>query len=279
MILLEKLLSGLDVEVSRFTMCRLDLDGRVDLRSAPAASVHCLLKGSADLEIGGRNPLRAESPSVIVIPSSLATRIRARSPGVLLACGDVDATYREAHGLFEYLDTPLVERFDDGDPVGGALATLNTELNNPEAGSDHLCGAALNQCLIYLLRRYCEGGECRLPWLEALEDPRLGRALETMLDGPDEPHSLESLAAISGMSRSAFAAAFQAAFDRTPMDFLKEIRLRRAARLLVSTDLPIKSIAGRVGYRSRSRFSAAFQSKYGESPSGFRLRTDPVETV
>ena len=54
------------------------------------------------------------------------------------------------------------------------------------------------------------------------------------------------------------------------MEFLKTVRLDRAAYLLTSTDLPIKGIARRVGYISRSSFTRAFIAAHGLAPLAFR---------
>ena len=72
------------------------------------------------------------------------------------------------------------------------------------------------------------------------------------------------------MSRGAFAEHFREAFGRTPIDSLREIRLRRAAQLLTATDLPVKTIASRVGFESRSYFSRAFKDFAGIDPAGYR---------
>ena len=64
----------------------------------------------------------------------------------------------------------------------------------------------------------------------------------TIVEKPGDPHTLESLAELCTMSRSTFAAQFKDAFGRSPMDFVKEVRLRTAARMLVQTDVPIKTI-------------------------------------
>jgi AraC-like DNA-binding protein len=74
------------------------------------------------------------------------------------------------------------------------------------------------------------------------------------------------------MSRSAFAERFSAVLGRPPIEFLKEVRLRRAAQLLEMTDLPVKVVAGSVGYSSRSYFSRAFKELYGTYPANFRAR-------
>ena len=107
-------------------------------------------------------------------------------------------------------------------------------------------------------------------WVTTLGKPALERALTAMLDTPEAPHTLQSLAETAGMSRAAFAEQFKQSFDRTAMDFLKEIRLRRGAQLLTGTDLPVKLIAARIGFDSRSYFSRAFKAFAGKDPATYR---------
>jgi AraC-like DNA-binding protein len=54
--------------------------------------------------------------------------------------------------------------------------------------------------------------------------------------------------------------------------YLAGIRMSRAAELLAQTQLPVKEVAQRVGYRDHSQFSKAFKRLYGVSPSAFRAR-------
>jgi AraC-like DNA-binding protein len=72
------------------------------------------------------------------------------------------------------------------------------------------------------------------------------------------------------MSRSAFSEHFSKTFGRTAMEFVKEVRLRRAAELLLTTKRPIKAIAADVGYHSRSHFTQAFKEIHGLHPAAYR---------
>ena len=72
------------------------------------------------------------------------------------------------------------------------------------------------------------------------------------------------------MSRSSFAEHFKTTFGRGPMELVKEVRLRQAARLLLTTDSSIKRVARNVGYTSRSYFTRAFTATYGTSPADYR---------
>lgn len=72
------------------------------------------------------------------------------------------------------------------------------------------------------------------------------------------------------MSRASFANHFSRAFQQGPIDFVQKARLCVAARLLATTDLPVKVVANAVGYASRSHFSRAFLEFYGTGPRAFR---------
>lgn len=74
----------------------------------------------------------------------------------------------------------------------------------------------------------------------------------------------------ASVSRSTFAVRFSSCFGRTPMAFLRDVRLRKAAALLHDGNLPVVTIATRVGFSSRSHFTRAFEERFGVSPSGFR---------
>lgn len=97
--------------------------------------------------------------------------------------------------------------------------------------------------------------------------------LDEILEHPEEPHSLDLLARTAGMSRTAFAERFAEVFDQTPMDVVKRARLSRAAGLLTATELPVKTIAAKVGFSGRSHFSRAFTDHFGSSPAEFRSHT------
>ena len=300
MALLERLLDGLEVSVLPFALC--DVRGEADLPYDPGDSVtvHYTLAGAGTICFGDGTKIAAPQHSFIVIPRGVPHRITpsaegmAGAPGtriaasdaagmkrvvagegepvVIMACGTIDATYRHTAGLFDYLAEPIVEGFTEADGIRFAFESLLAELAELKPGAEALAGALMKQCLVRLLRRHAGRSEHPLPWLSALEDPRLGKAVTAMLDAPGQPHTLERLAEVAGMSRSAFAARFAGAFGRPAIDFLKEIRLRRAAHALRSSDRPIKAIARDVGYDSRSYFSRAFKAFHGIDPAGYRAR-------
>jgi len=142
-----------------------------------------------------------------------------------------------------------------------------SEQTSAGPGSEAMKAALMSQCIVHLLRRLCEKGSCSLPWLAALENEGLARALERILQNPGDSHTVESLAEAAAMSRSAFAEAFTSVFGLPPMSMVRRIRLERAWKLLAQGDgLPIEAVAQRVGFSSRSYFSRAFKRHFGVSP-------------
>ena len=85
---------------------------------------------------------------------------------------------------------------------------------------------------------------------------------------------LEELARHAGMSRTSLERYFQAALGVTPMIYLRNLRLRHAAELLINTDFSLKEIADQSGCSSMSYFFRVFRSCYGVSPLEYRRKNN-----
>jgi AraC-like DNA-binding protein len=225
----------------------------------------------AVVELSGGACVRFSRHAVTILPPGRRLRPEPThgDRDVLVARGRIRATYHGSLDLFERLEEPLVERLDLDDPLRESFEALLEEMTGERPGARAMVEALLRRCLILLLRRHCDDPE-PMPWLAPLEDARLGRALGSMQARPDHAFTLLALAEIAGMSRSVFAARFAAALGQSPMEYLRSLRLARAAQLLTSTDLPVKSVASRVGYSSRSSFTRAFCACHGVGPTAYR---------
>jgi transcriptional regulator GlxA family with amidase domain len=177
-------------------------------------------------------------------------------------------------GLFDMMQDPVVLDFSDNARMRGIFDALIEEEQNESPGSRPMIAALMNQCLVTVFRRLEQQMNGQIPWLSAVQDERLAPVMEKVLSDPGQPYTLESLAAASGMSRSSFAERFQSNTGRTPMHFVREVRIRQGGKLLLSTDLSVDNIAERVGFASRSHFSQAFRDYFQQSPSGFRRKHD-----
>jgi len=192
------------------------------------------------------------------------------SRDLLVICATISASYGGALGLFDHLQEPIVQDLSSEAPIRHAFEALVAEVAKPGVGTQALSEALMKQCLILLLRRHLTEAGAGSPFFGALKDERLARAITAILERPALPHTVESLAAAAGMSRSSFAENFSRTFKESPIEFLQRVRLRLAAQLLSTTDLPVKLIAASIGYASRSYFSRSFRTAYGLDPSTYR---------
>lgn len=306
MLLLEKLLEGLNIEVRPFAVCRTGTGAKMSIPAFDEAMCHYAVAGQGVLTFKGGVRIDLSPGTMVILPKKTAHEVAAvgtgapmpgdlrrcglqdqgieviesgwSGTGVVLTCGLVSATYQGAHGLFDYLPNPIVEHARRGDAIWNAFATLVRELADPQPGIATMTAALIRQSLLAILRKHAEGGICNVPWLSALEHPKISKVIGDVLLHPGQPYTLELLAERAGMSRSAFSEHFVKTFGRTAMDFVKEVRLRHAARLLSSTGRPIKAIAADVGYRSRSHFTQAFKDIYGLDPTAYREHAATTQT-
>lgn len=116
-----------------------------------------------------------------------------------------------------------------------------------------------------------QGTDAAAGWLAALRHPGLSRALGAMMDTPAHAHDLESLARISGMSRSTFAERFRAEVGVSPMAWLRGWRMKLAAQELLDGHT-VEEAASVAGFASTSAFSRAFARDLGCRPGVWRVQ-------
>lgn len=97
-------------------------------------------------------------------------------------------------------------------------------------------------------------------------------AIGVLRDRLAEPWTLDSLAAEVHLSRSQLARAFDATVGTSPMAYLRQMRVERMARLLVSTDLSVAEAARSVGWKNQFHASQCFHAHFGVSPTEYRRR-------
>ncbi|MEK3885025.1 AraC family transcriptional regulator [Paenibacillus sp. PL2-23] len=86
----------------------------------------------------------------------------------------------------------------------------------------------------------------------------------------DEQWNLAKLAQIAGLSPSYFHSIFTKAMQQTPNDYIVELRLEKAKRMLLTTDASILDVAMLCGFGSGAYFGFLFKKKTGVSPVHFR---------
>ncbi len=97
--------------------------------------------------------------------------------------------------------------------------------------------------------------------------------VETNISNPD--FSVEDLSRALHMSRVALYRKLLALTGKSPLDFIKTIRLKRAAQLLEKSQFTISEIAYEVGFNNPKYFARTFRKEFGILPSEYAVTPQP----
>lgn len=238
------------------TGCRLDVDrtaGVVAFDERPLNG--SLLTGDAFLTLG-RTPiaLRADTASDLVVVelefSDTASRLAALLP-----------------------DPITVMSFDALEPAAAALAASMGPTDPPSwperQGDPVICRLMAKTVLLSVIRAWAAGGCAPEGWPSVSKDPFLDRVVDAIHEQPGRDWTVERLAGIGAMSRSVFAERFRSAIGRSPADYVTEVRIDAAKRML-SEGRSVSETSRELGYASDEGFSRAFRRRAGMTPSAWR---------
>ncbi|WP_407359680.1 helix-turn-helix domain-containing protein [Microbacterium sp. LBN7] len=237
--------------------CRLDVDpGSRRLTIDPQGTRDRLVAGDAFLMLGG-SPFALEAEdaaSLMVVDLELA-----------------DAASQLRAVLPEFI---TVTGFDALEPAAAALAE-NMGLVDPDAcpvrqGDPLICRMMATTVLLSLIRAWAANGCAPQGWPSLSNDPFLDRVVEAIHEEPGRDWTVERLAGVSAMSRSTFAERFRTAVGRSPADYVTEVRVDAAKRML-DAGRAVSEISRELGYASDEGFSRAFRRRTGMTPSSWRM--------
>ena len=82
--------------------------------------------------------------------------------------------------------------------------------------------------------------------------------------------TLEDVVKAASLSHSSLTQLFKSELEMTPIEYVWYHRLVVAKKFLEFTDLPIKDIASRCGFKTTQHFSRKFEESHGCNPTTFR---------
>lgn len=253
---LSALLEGLTPRLSithagRFTDVR-DFGGRANR----ALCIHLLADGAMVFrDAAGECALTA--PTVVGVRASHPHRLLPGSAAGTLLCAEVCFEGPASAVFLGSFGRPLLLGLDEpGEELGHLLALIRLELEHPRCGAGALLARAGEILLIAMLRHVIARPGTSAGVLAALADERIARAVVAIHEQPQARWSLERLAELAGMSRTAFAVGFRALMERPPGAYLAELRLAQAERE-VAAGRGLKLAARASGYASAAALSRA----------------------
>jgi len=154
--------------------------------------------------------------------------------------------------------------------LAGVVPLVLSESARPGPGASLVLARLADLLLVHALRYWIATAGAEQCGLQAVADPAIGKALRLIHARPEEPWTVESLAAAVSMSRSAFGARFTKLVGEPPLTYLTRWRMTRAARLLGREELSVAAVAEQVGYSNTVAFAKAFARFQGVGPGSYR---------
>lgn len=150
------------------------------------------------------------------------------------------------------------------------LKVIGNEAGRGDMGSD-LISLKLSEIIFtQALRAHLETNSSNSPVLQGFSDLKISRALTAIHERPGFDWSLEKLADVAGMSRTAFAKRFSECMTMTPLNYITNWRMEIARQELTKTHAPIIEIAEMIGYKSEAAFSRVFKKHFDKAPATYR---------
>jgi AraC-like DNA-binding protein len=273
----------------------------------PLAHFHIVERGLAWITVGRAKPMRIETGDLAILPlgaghvlasdptlapipieraladpaarTGSVYRLGAGGEETHVVCGQFSFAGVLASRLLGVLPPLIHIAPEPGRPLEWLRLTshfLVEETRRPEPGSAIMVARLLDLLFIQAVREYGAKNPGNLGWLSGLSDPGIGRALSAIHEEPARNWTVESLAEIAGLSRSAFAARFSGAVGQTPLKYIAMWRLNLAADQLRAGTARITEIAALVGYGSEAALTRAFKAQFGTTPVAFRRAASPL---
>lgn len=193
-------------------------------------------------------------------------------PGVTLICGYFDFDRESWNPLLDSLPDVMIIRNDGTEtvPFSHALRHLLIhEIESAQLGATLVVDKLSEILFIHALRHHLKNSD-EQGFIAALADGKIGRILSRIHEQPAHNWSVERLAEVAGMSRSAFSARFTQLVGLSPMHYLSRWRMTKAHELLRSGAHSVAQVAERSGYQSEAAFAKAFKKQFGFGPGAAR---------
>lgn len=191
----------------------------------------------------------------------------------LMACCSVRFEEPTVHPLLRMMPPAVIIRQAvANDPALPALLdAMAEEVMQQRIGAASILARLADIVIIRLIRAWVEERRHdRAGWIAAMEDRRIGKVLVELHRNPGADWTIDTLANVAGMSRSAFYTSFTSLLGMSPLRYLSQWRMRLASAWLTHDRMTVASAAQRLGYESEAAFSRAFKRVTGVTPGRLR---------
>ena len=158
------------------------------------------------------------------------------------------------------------------------IARILRERGEGREGYRTLCRALVTELLVYLCRTYAVQQMAPKELVKRRRDlERLGPALDYIEQNYSERISVAQLAQLLCLSTDRLGHLFREGVGQAPLQYINEIRLRKAMSLLKTEEHTVTEVAQAVGFFDYNHFGRLFRRRYGCTPNQVRQGKEEQE--
>lgn len=126
--------------------------------------------------------------------------------------------------------------------------------------------------LIFLLFQNCPAAEKRPSEKSQRDEQRIKAMLQYIQKHYAGELTLARIAQSAAVSETECLRCFRHMIGSTPIQYVRQVRVQRAAELLVATDRKISDIGAACGFQEMSYFARVFRAAKGFTPKEYRMK-------
>ena len=155
--------------------------------------------------------------------------------------------------------------------IRNMMADIFDEYQGQKLGYRALCRARITELMVYLSRHYAVESVAAKDTVQRRRDlERLQPALDYIEKNYADRISVAQLAHLLCLSPDRLGHLFRDGVGQAPLQYINEIRLRKAMNLLKTEEYTVTEVAQAVGFFDYNHFGRLFRRRYGCTPNQVR---------
>lgn len=276
---LSQILHLLKFDVSVYHNAKVCGNWRIAEHKLGSTCFHIVMTGNLLLDVPGLFKGMLNSGDLVIFPRELSHTMTpvavvegeqrhldyleaANIDGTGLLCASVQFRHQGSRYLLDALPPAFVIRYDPSNYWLKSLLDIFLAENLSAGPASKVIFDRLSELLfIYAFRQYLNEHPSEVGMLGLYSHARLARVVAAIHEQPEREWTLDEMAQVAAMSRTAFAEKFKSVSGWTAGQYVTWWRMQLAWSML-SDGKDSAEVASRVGYKSESAFSRIFRKTF-----------------
>lgn len=143
--------------------------------------------------------------------------------------------------------------------------------HSPESAKDVFFGLKILESLLFMAAEISEIGSFQRNKVSKISADMAKQVCDYVMEHPEERYTINDLSKKFLISSTQLKKYFQMVYGVPIQTFIREQKMKAAAKILETSDIQITKVAQMFGYKNISKFAAAFEQVMGENPKKYSM--------